>query len=353
MTMKKMTMKAAAETIEELMAKIECLEAGRERLTAQIQSVDDRRAKAEADLEAAKPSEASIEFVYRDGAPERLVCEVELSFGSTGPLRGMKLIGFNIWRSPDGEIYVTFPCRAFGLGAERRFFDYLRSVDGVPADVKRVKGWIIAAFQKREAQRQGPVQPWKQSARGGPLMGASTAELLAAVLEQATLPADLAGTSLFDLAGEDADGLVALGLKPRQARRLVAALDLAKRVAAEPSRGCAFRSAEEAGRYLMPRYSTEPVEVFGILALDVRHRLRREVVISRGCLTSSLVHPREVFRPAINARAASVLLFHNHPSGDPEPSAEDIAPDAPAGVRRDAARDRRPGPRRPWARAAS
>jgi DNA repair protein RadC len=57
----------------------------------------------------------------------------------------------------------------------------------------------------------------------------------------------------------------------------------------------------------------------------VRRRLRREVVISVGCLTSSLVHPREVFREAVASRAAGLLLFHNHPSGDPEPSGEDLA----------------------------
>jgi DNA repair protein RadC len=67
------------------------------------------------------------------------------------------------------------------------------------------------------------------------------------------------------------------------------------------------------------------VETFGLLALDVRHRLRREAVISVGCLTSSLVHPREVFQEAIVSRAAALVLFHNHPSGDPEPSSEDVS----------------------------
>jgi len=86
-----------------------------------------------------------------------------------------------------------------------------------------------------------------------------------------------------------------------------------------------FRTPGESARYLLPRYGARPVETFGILALDVRHRLKREAVISVGCLTSSLVHPREVFQEAVVARAAALVLFHNHPSGDPEPSAEDIA----------------------------
>ena len=79
----------------------------------------------------------------------------------------------------------------------------------------------------------------------------------------------------------------------------------------------------DAGRYLLPRYGSRPVEVFGLLALDVRHRLKREFVVSTGCLTASLVHPREVFQEAISCRAAALVLFHNHPSGDPEPSPED------------------------------
>jgi DNA repair protein RadC len=86
-----------------------------------------------------------------------------------------------------------------------------------------------------------------------------------------------------------------------------------------------LRTAEDVARHLMPRYGARPVETFGVLALDARHRLRREAVVSVGCLTSSLVHPREVFQEAVTARAAALVLFHNHPSGDPEPSAEDLA----------------------------
>src|SRR4030095_6386859 len=86
-----------------------------------------------------------------------------------------------------------------------------------------------------------------------------------------------------------------------------------------------FKTAADAGRFLLPRYGARPVETFGLLARDVRHRLKREAVVSTGCLTSSLVHPREVFQEAVVSRAAALLLFHNPPSGDPEPSAEDLA----------------------------
>jgi DNA repair protein RadC len=66
-------------------------------------------------------------------------------------------------------------------------------------------------------------------------------------------------------------------------------------------------------------------EIFTVALLTVRHRVLGLHTVSVGCLTSSLVHAREVFKPAILAGAAAVLLAHNHPSGDPEPSAEDVA----------------------------
>ena len=91
-----------------------------------------------------------VEFVQRDSAPERLVCEAEIVFGvEAGALAGMKLVGFSLWRSPEGEVYVTFPSRAFGSGGDRRFFDFLRSAEGTAADAKRVKTWILSAFAER------------------------------------------------------------------------------------------------------------------------------------------------------------------------------------------------------------
>ena len=65
-------------------------------------------------------------------------------------------------------------------------------------------------------------------------------------------------------------------------------------------------------------------EVFRVALLDAQNGLLRDRVISQGTLSASLVHPREVFKPAILESAASVILLHNHPSGDPTPSREDI-----------------------------
>ena len=137
----------------------------------------------------------------------------------------------------------------------------------------------------------------------------------------------LLGSGLRDLAGRSLDELRgAHGLGLAKSARVLAALELGARLASDvPALAPSFRTPEETARYLLPRYGARPVETFGLLALDVRHRLKREAVVSVGCLTSSLVHPREVFQGAIASRAAALVLFHNHPSGDPEPSAEDLS----------------------------
>jgi DNA repair protein RadC len=75
---------------------------------------------------------------------------------------------------------------------------------------------------------------------------------------------------------------------------------------------------------LMLLLRDEPVEVFGILCLTTKHRVICWHEVARGCLDSAIVHPREVFKAAILANAASVIVAHNHPSGDPEPSPDDL-----------------------------
>ena len=89
-----------------------------------------------------------VEFVNRENGPERLVCDAEIIFTTDdGPLAGMKLVGFSLWKAAEGEVSVTFPSRAFGTGGERRFFDYLRSAEGNPTDARRVRDWILEEFR--------------------------------------------------------------------------------------------------------------------------------------------------------------------------------------------------------------
>jgi hypothetical protein len=88
-----------------------------------------------------------VQFVPREGGPDRLVCEAELMFDEESPLTGMKLVGFSLWKSPEGEVYVTFPSRAFGAGSDRRYFDFLRSTEGTPVEGRRLKGWILDEYR--------------------------------------------------------------------------------------------------------------------------------------------------------------------------------------------------------------
>ena len=116
------------------------------------------------------------------------------------------------------------------------------------------------------------------------------------------------------------------GLGPAGAAVIAAALDLGRRAWPGERNGREiFSSAADAAAWLMPRLSHLRKEQFIGLLLDGKNRLIRHVRISEGSLTSSVVHPREAFLPAIRASAASVIFAHNHPSGDPTPSSEDIA----------------------------
>jgi len=90
-----------------------------------------------------------VSFVEKPNGPQRLVCEAEVAFGPEGgPLEGMKLVGFSLWRSAEGEVFVTFPCRPFGSGTERKYYDLLRTVEGRDADPRKVKAWILEEYQR-------------------------------------------------------------------------------------------------------------------------------------------------------------------------------------------------------------
>ena len=92
-----------------------------------------------------------------------------------------------------------------------------------------------------------------------------------------------------------------------------------------PADDVAIRSPRDVYERMAPYAERETAEVFWLLCLNAQHQLIRGApeAITRGILNSSLVHPREVFICAILARAAAVILCHNHPSGDPTPSADD------------------------------
>ncbi len=131
--------------------------------------------------------------------------------------------------------------------------------------------------------------------------------------------------SLRGLATAECGELAAVnGVGRARASRLIAAGEIARRLAAERlDAGTAISSSSAVYAHFGPLLADEKRELFYALMLDTKNRLLAKVRISEGSLASALVHPREAFRPAVRAAAASVIFLHNHPSGDPSPSIED------------------------------
>ncbi len=114
------------------------------------------------------------------------------------------------------------------------------------------------------------------------------------------------------------------GIGQSRAARVLAAVELGRRTLTRdvPERP-RFLTPKDVANYLRPRYGGFQVERCGVMLLDQKHRLIRTTVISTGTLDATVAHPRDVFRVAVAGSAASVVVFHNHPSGDPAPSTLD------------------------------
>jgi DNA repair protein RadC len=156
---------------------------------------------------------------------------------------------------------------------------------------------------------------------------AATGELFELVLGKraakrlSTLPnlRELRTTGVSELTG-------GYGLSDAAATKLSALVELVRRIDGERlDRGAPFCGASSVFRHAVALGLPDlQVEQFRLLILDGKYRLIEDVLVSQGTLTSSPVHPREVFHAAIRAKAAAVVLLHNHPSGDPSPSADDL-----------------------------
>ena len=114
------------------------------------------------------------------------------------------------------------------------------------------------------------------------------------------------------------------GIGPARAARLAAFFALARRLETSPlRRGMRVRCSRDVYEHFSSQCRDLEKEVFLVLLLDTKHRVIREERISVGSLSASIVHPREVFQPAIRESAGAIVAVHNHPSGDPTPSRED------------------------------
>lgn len=116
------------------------------------------------------------------------------------------------------------------------------------------------------------------------------------------------------------------GVGEARARRIKAGLELGRRVAIQPLRpGDAIGGSADVWNVYRHRYEHIPQEHFVTLMLDTKNRVIQTHIVSKGTLNGSLAHPREVFKEAIRRSASAVILLHNHPSGDPSPSPEDVS----------------------------
>ena len=160
-------------------------------------------------------------------------------------------------------------------------------------------------------------------------------ELVAIVLgsgRAATSALDLANAVLTSAGGIDGlararhDELTQVsGIGSARAAQVLAAVELGRRTLTRAGRQrVQVTSPRAVAELLLPLYGNRPVEQFGVVLLDTKHRVMRTTVVTVGTVDASIVHPREVFGAAAAAGAAALVLFHNHPSGDPKPSPDDV-----------------------------
>lgn len=187
-----------------------------------------------------------------------------------------------------------------------------------------IKNWPLQERPREKLLQQGP-------------QALSDAELLALILRNGDAASGCSAIDQGRLLLQRFDGLTGLasattselclvpGIGPAKAAELQSLFELARRfhaVSLKP--GDRYTSSSEVFQHYHTHLRERKKELFLALLLDSKNRLIREVCISEGSLNASIVHPREVFSPAVRESAAAVLFIHNHPSGDPAPSREDI-----------------------------
>jgi len=131
-------------------------------------------------------------------------------------------------------------------------------------------------------------------------------------------------TYLYDVSLEQLRSIKGIGRV--KAIQIIALMEFSKRVATTfpNNRRITIKSSYDVSKLLMEEMRHLKKEVFKVILLNTKNRMIKQVNVSIGSLNASIVHPREVFSEAIKAGASAVLFVHNHPSGDPEPSMEDI-----------------------------
>ena len=155
--------------------------------------------------------------------------------------------------------------------------------------------------------------------------GMSDLSLLSVVVGELVAKNLLENKNLRDLSCMSSEELKQYGLMNGQAIELKAVLEIARRFQKmEFKKGDLLNGSSQVFQHYAQKLAGRKKEYFYAVLLDCKHRIIREELVSIGSLNLSVVHPREVFRAAISEAAESIILVHNHPSGDPTPSREDI-----------------------------
>lgn len=161
----------------------------------------------------------------------------------------------------------------------------------------------------------------------------SDAELLAIVLQKGSEAENVLELSHHLLAKGGLSGLATLslqelqqvrGIGPAKAMQILALFELGKRVRISRKDGYKISCARDVYRYASSRLMYADKEQFMVLHLDTKSRIIKDEVVAIGILDAAVTHPREVFKNAIKESAGSIIVVHNHPSGDPAPSEPDI-----------------------------
>jgi DNA repair protein RadC len=187
----------------------------------------------------------------------------------------------------------------------------------VPDEVREHRPTDVLPMPRRRADRRKSECDVDRTTR-------LTAEVLGTTVKRAgDLLVAIGGLEALAFASES--DLRGASVSPHRARLAHAAFELARQsIGARPQIGKRLSGAWEVWAHMRARLAGLPVEEFWAIAVDVRHRVVLDSMIARGSMTGVEVHPRDVFRTLIKAGAAAVIFCHNHPSGDPEPSRQDI-----------------------------
>ena len=160
----------------------------------------------------------------------------------------------------------------------------------------------------------------------------SDAELLAVILQNGSKKENVVDMSNRLISKQGINKLSDLSLKelqeidgigPAKAMQIKALFEFNKRYNLSKENGKSIKSAKDVFQYASQKILDDKKEQFMILLLDTKNRVIKDEIISIGTLNASIIHPREIFKSAIKESANSIILVHNHPSGEPEPSQED------------------------------